>query len=584
MEINKSDNKAISTHEKITFEIGGRKGNLLISKDQCDTYFGKNHTIHLIGNARAYSKDNLLTAKDIHDDFKGDVEQLYARLSGRFIMVINDHENEQMSVFNDHMGSMPFYYLCSENELLISPTLNYIKQESAQTLALSSQALFHYCYFHCIPAPTTIYEGVNKLSPAEHLLIKHSTVVSKGTLYCPEFQTENAEPSLEEQCLSEIETAVSRSLSDNCGAFLSGGLDSSTVAGMLAKLSDSAKTYSVGFKEPGYDETEYALLTAKHFGTDHDAAYLEPEYISENFKLVASSFDEPFGNSSALAAYFCASYAKSKGINSLLAGDGGDELFAGNSRYAKQKFFFPYEGLPGFIKAGLKLAFVRSPLAKVPGFSKVCSYINQAENPLPDRLQAYNFLHRFPPSEIFTQEFLANVDTKQPLNQLRERYKSAKAQSPIDNMLYMDWKFTLADNDLIKVSKMCELAGVDVKFPLLEKELVDFSCKVPANVKLPGQKLRDFFKQATRNFLAPATLSKSKHGFGLPFGRWMKSTPSLVEVTEQALTNLKSRNIVKAEFIDKALTMQSEEHSAYYGELIWILAVMELWLESRETA
>jgi asparagine synthase (glutamine-hydrolysing) len=145
--------------------------------------------------------------------------------------------------------------------------------------------------------------------------------------------------------------------------------------------------------------------------------------------------------------------------------------------------------------------------------------------------------------------------------------------------MYLDWKFTLADNDFVKVSTMCHKAGVEVRYPLFEKEVVDFSCTVPTGLKLPGNKLRDFYKNSFRGFLPDATLSKSKHGFGLPFGVWMKEQTALQQLTAQSLNKLKQRQIVKAEFIDEALNIYQSGHSGYYGELIWIMVILELWLE-----
>ncbi len=536
----------------------------------------------LIGNARWYGTDTYLTAADVLNAYQGDIASLYTKLAGFFVLFFFNKQESTLSVVNDHLALIPCYYTEEGENLFFSCSLKPL--EKAVTLETDPQAIYHYCYFHCIPAPSTIYKDVKKLCPAELLQYSQSKLSAEKNLYRPEFSTKLEPNALSQACadvLQLIRKAVELNLSGENGAFLSGGLDSSTVAGVFSELSERAKTFSVGFNEPGYDETEYAQITAHHFQTDHEAVYLEQGYIVNNFSRIAGWFDEPFGNSSALAAYFCAKHAKDSGINTMLAGDGGDELFAGNSRYAKQKLFEPYTNMPSSLQHLLKGIFVKTPLSKLPGFKKVASYILQAENPLPDRLQSYNFMHRFPLEEIFTEDFLRSIDSQKPLVQLRERYNQANSKNGVDKMLYLDWKFTLADNDLVKVSRMCEFAGVNVRYPLLEKELVDFSCTIPARIKLPGQKLRAFYKKAMKGFLAEQTLSKSKHGFGLPFGRWMRTTPELIQLTEKTLQSLKQRNIVTNSFIDKALLMQKDEHSAYYGELIWILMVLELWLQSR---
>ncbi|MDF2177302.1 asparagine synthase-related protein [Aliiglaciecola sp. CAU 1673] len=583
----KQDHETVHTDcESYVINIGSRNCTLLLDKEGTSRAQNDSFEVFALGQPRRYGSSQSVTAGDLLQWLADGqaMQQLFDNLAGRFALLVVDKPKQSLSMLTDHMASLPLYYGLSGNQVGISSSLSQLIENGIIAANISRQAVFHYVYFHCIPAPLTIYANASKLCPAQWLEIDEKQVAERGNLYRPKFAQElEQQENMEAKCLQMIESAVKYSAdAPDVGAFLSGGLDSSTVAGMLKKVKGAARTFSVGFNEPGYDETEFAMITARHFETEHKTSYLEPDYISENFAKVAERFEEPFGNSSALAAFYCASEAHKAGIRTMLAGDGGDEFFAGNSRYAKQKLFQPFENLPGALKTLMRGIFVKTPLAKIKGFSKVASYIRQADNPLPDRLQEYNFLHRFAAGEIFTKEFLEGVDKELPLQQLRQRYQQADSASPVDHMLYMDWKFTLADNDLVKVSKMCEMAGVDVRFPFLEKELVDFSCKIPAEVKLPGQKLRHFFKQATRQFLATETLNKPKHGFGLPFGRWMRSTPKLVDITQSSLENLKKRNIFKPEFIDKALAMQSQQHAAYYGELIWIMTVLELWLQSRE--
>ncbi len=556
---------------------------VLLTNDTVDCFGDENYQITVLGYLRAYGQAQRIGAKQLASLFQGSVKALYKKIAGQFIIFIHNKKTNQLFVFNDHMATIPCYYYQENGTTWFSLSLQHIKTIATKNLKISNQAIFNYCYFHCIPAPTTIFQSVCKLDSSELLSIEHNSIMRNGSLYRPDFAKKSTLDSAHERCLDTVRDMVGfYGETPNIGAFLSGGLDRSPVSGVLSeikgKTGEKARTFSVGFDEQGYDETYFAEVSAKHFDTVHQTSYLQPEYISDNFAKVASSFDEPFGNSSALAAFYCASFAKEQGVSTLLAGDGGDEIFAGNSRYAKQKLFRPYELLPNFGQSLCKQIFLNTPLKKAPVAKKVASYIEQADTPLPDRLQSYNFLHRFSPSEIFTSEFLKDIDQGLPLEQLRGRYHQSGSSNAIDSMLYMARKFTLADNDLIKVSKMCEIAGVEIKFPLLEKELVDFSCKIPASEKLPGNKLRDFFKKSTKNFLSDETLSKPKHGFGLPFGRWMRTTPSLIALTEQSLQKLKHRNIIQEKFIDKALEMQKNEHSAYYGELIWILSVLELWL------
>ena len=215
----------------------------------------------------------------------------------------------------------------------------------------------------------------------------------------------------------------------------------------------------------------------------------------------------------------------------------------------------------------------------VPLAAKAQSYIAQANTPLPDRLQSYNFLHRHAAAEIFPDEVLRAVDTALPLDLLRSIYQRPEPASSLNRMLYLDWQITLADNDLRKVSHMCALAGVDVVYPMLDDELVEFSCEVPSAWKIKGNDLRHFYKESLKGWLPRETIEKTKQGFGLPFGVWMRNYQPLRELAYDNLLKLKNRRLIKPAFIDKAIEMHQSEHAAYYGELVWILTVFELWMQ-----
>lgn len=539
----------------------------------------------LLGRIRPYNQDYLPgdAAQWFLQLHQQQPQQFYPQIAGFFVLIIVDKHQGTIKIVNDHVGAVPCYIDSRQlGEMVLSDSLTLLRQHNPG-VNLDTQAIYNYLYFHCIPSPDAIYQQIKKLEPGVAFTINANGRLHSETYYQPDF-TPSAEPQqvLQQQCQQLISEAVARNVSPDCAAFLSGGLDSSTVAGMLAKHSQNAKTYSIGFEAKGYDETAYALITAKHFGTEHKVHYLQPEEITQHFSTVAAAFNEPFGNSSAMAAYICAKVAAEDGIKVLLAGDGGDEIFAGNERYVKQKTFEHYRALPGPVRSSLDLCFYNSLAAKLPGLKKAYSYINQAKVALPDRLDSYNFLNRFDINDIFCKDFIAHIDSQLPLQQKQQRYKACSSADAVDCMMYLDWKFTLADNDLVKVSSMCQLAGVEVRYPLFEKEVVDFSCKVSAGIKAPGQKLRDFYKRSFTGFLPDATLSKSKHGFGLPFGVWMKQQPKLQQITAASLTSLKQRNIIQPAFIEKALATYQQGHSGYYGELVWIMVTLELWLQQHE--
>jgi len=510
-----------------------------------------------------------------------------SKLAGFFLVISFNKQDNSVTVINDHVGSIPCYIDQRDAGVIyISDNIPALLKQNPATV-LDAQALFNYVFYHCIPSPITVYQAISKLEPGVIAKLTPDNTLAQTSYYQPDFTpATDSTDVLMRRCHELISEAVRRNITDDSAAFLSGGLDSSTVAGMLAKhnkpAGKPAKTYSIGFEAKGYDETEYALLTANHFDTEHKVHYLQPDEIAEHFTQVAGYFNEPFGNSSAMAAYICAKTAKADGINVMLAGDGGDEIFAGNERYVKQKVFQRYSALPAPIRALLNVGLDNNLADKLPGLKKGSSYVRQAKVPLPDRLDSYNFVNRFDLDRMFSPSLLQQVDTTQPAAQKRKRYNACTSADAVDKMMYLDWKFTLADNDFVKVRQMCQLAGAEVRFPLFEKELVDFSCTVPASIKAPGQKLRDFYKNTFRGFLPDGTISKSKHGFGLPFGVWMKQRPDLQHIALNALQQFKQRNLLQPAFIEQAIDTFENGHSGYYGELVWILVVLELWLQQHE--
>jgi asparagine synthase (glutamine-hydrolysing) len=451
------------------------------------------------------------------------------------------------------------------------------------TSEIDPQAIFDYLYFHVIPSPRTIFKGVFRLPPG-HCAIFENGTLSVAPYWLPEF-SELPKPvfaDLRTEFRHCLRDAVARQLDGGKpGCFLSGGTDSSTVAGMIGEASgQQAATYSIGFKADGYDEMEYARIAARHFKTEHHEYYVTPDDLVRSIPSVAQYYDQPFGNSSALPAYFCAKMAHDDGVNKILAGDGGDELFGGNTRYAKQKVFGYYDTVPAVLRnVLLEPILLNSPLGRLPLARKGASYIAQAKVPLPDRSQTYNLLFRLGVSEVFNSDFLGSVNIEEPISQQRavwgQLYKKA---SQTNRELAFDWRYTLAECDLPKVVGTTALAGINVGFPMLDKDLVDFSIRLPTSYKLKGLNLRWFFKEALRGFLPDEIITKKKQGFGLPFGVWAAQNSALKALAEDSVRGLVERKILRADFVDALFSRYLYEHPGYYGEMIWISMMLEQWL------
>ena len=506
-------------------------------------------------------------------------------IPGPFALVIIDQQKQQALLAIDRLGVRPLCYTQANDQLVFGSTTDSLIAHPAVTPVIDPQAIFNYLFCHMVPSPGSIYAGVRKLLPGQYIFFQNNSI-TEAFYWALEYQEEQRTSitALSSRFKDLLHSAVQRTLSDpKTGAFLSGGTDSSTVTGVLTEVSSApAQTYSIGFQADGFDETEYARITAKHFGSHTHEYYVTPQDVVTAIPMIAQAYDEPFGNASAVPTYYCAKLAHQDGIRVMLAGDGGDEIFGGNERYTKQKIFELYACIPNILRQSL-IEPVAFSFPAVGPFQKLQSYIRQAQVPLPDRLESYNFLHRTPLGDVFETDFLKYINTQHPVEQMRNVYQRAHANSSLNRMMYLDLKQTLADNDLRKVNRMCALAGVDVRYPLLDEDIVEFAARIPPQLQIKGVKLRYFFKEALRDFLPAETLSKAKHGFGLPFGVWMNTHAPLRDLAYDSLQSFRQRGYIKPAYLDQLLEQHRAGHASYYGVMIWVIMMLEQWLQHHKT-
>jgi len=506
-------------------------------------------------------------------------------IDGPFALAVFDRTRSRGFVATDRMGVHPVFFGNVPQSIAFASSPTDVLSIAGTKARLSPQALFDYLYGHVIPAPHSIYESVFRLLPGECVEIEGGRV-SRRRYWQPSFVEDN-EPgfgALKDEFLTALRASVRLAMQGaKCGAFLSGGTDSSTVSGLMGEIGgEPPNTFSIGFAVSGYDEMEYARLAATHFHTRHHEYYVTPQDIVDTLPRLAAAHPQPFGNSSALPTYFCARLASEHGIERLLAGDGGDELFGGNARYAKQHVFSLYERIPASLRASMVEPACRglARRGRLPVIGKLVSYVEQASVKMPARLETYNLLTKMGYAEVLDARLLTAVDTAEPGRLNDEAYSNPTATSLINRMLALDFKTTLADSDLPKVMQSCDLAGIGVAFPMLDARVVDFSLSLPPAMKLKGTQLRYFFKRALHGFLPDAVIRKRKHGFGLPFGEWALQHDQLRALTFDSLNSFKRRELVRPQFIDRLKSSLLPQHPNYYGTMAWILMSLELWLES----
>ncbi len=509
------------------------------------------------------------------------------RLEGGFALAVVDLERRRVLLALDRMGIERLTYRVQGEAISFGTSAEDLAR--FPRAAFDDQALYDFLLLHMVPAPNTIFSGVRKLRPGTLVVFENAMPPVTRHYWQPQFQDSDSGddfPVWRTQLHEGLAAAVGDCNPDErTGAFLSGGLDSSSVAGTLGKVTGQrARTFSMGFGVPEYDELRYARIASQHFNCDAFEYDITPEDVVTALPLIARAYDEPFGNSSAVPTYFCALKARERGITHLLAGDGGDEIFGGNERYVRQAVFEHYRRIPAGLRSGLiePLARLIPPELGFAPLRKARSYIDQARIPLPERLESWNFIYQTGLSTMLEPGFLRAIDPQAPLRLMSEIYQSTPATTMLHRMLYYDWHITLADNDLRKVGSMCELAGVKVSYPMLDQRVVDLSVRIPPGRKIEGGQLRSFYKKAMAGFLPQEILTKPKHGFGLPFGVWLKTHARLQELIYSLLQALKGRGIVQPAFLDRLIEQHRDGHASYYGYAIWDLAMLEAWLQAHE--
>jgi asparagine synthase (glutamine-hydrolysing) len=507
-------------------------------------------------------------------------------LEGAFALAISSDGAARSLLAIDRVGISRMYHAAGAGGMAFATRLEYLAGCPAIDNAVDPQSIYDYLYHHVIPSPYTIFRDVRSLVPGSCVEIVAGEART-DRYWRVEYTRERARPdrrSLEREFRQLLRACVGQEAETpkKVGCFLSGGTDSSTLAGVLGDLTGApVSTYSIGFDQEGFDEMEYARIAARHFGTDHHEYYVTPQDIIELVPQIPRAYGQPFGNSSVVPTFYCARMARDDGIGKLLGGDGGDELFGGNKRYGTQVLFSYYSRIPRALRE-----YALEPIVNAVPFGdrimpvrKLRRYIEQARVPMPDRMHTWGYLDFIGREAMFDAEFLSCIDPDRPLSDLRREYKAIMGQHIVNKMAAIDLKLTLADNDLLKVTNMCELAGVEVGYPFLQQAMVDFASRLPADQKVRNQTIRYFFKRALRDYLPTEIIHKQKHGFGLPFGDWLMAHDGLRGMAFDLLATLRSRRILRADFLDDLVNRKVPEHPNYFGGLVWVLMILELSLE-----
>lgn len=528
--------------------------------------------------------------------YRNDGLELFRRLGGYFSFSIADQKAGRVVAAIDRMGIGRLYYACPEDGgIVFGTTADGVRKYPRLSATLSPQGLYDYLFFFMSPAPGTIYAEQKKLLGAQYLVFENGSVRTQFHWRMPyrehsDRSTPELEAQLRELLGDAVDDALKQANGGQVGAFLSGGLDSSTMVGLIERSAPGKATcFTIGFDADGYDEMPYAKLAAKHFNCRHHPHYLTNDDLMDAISHIVESYDEPYGNSSAVPTYVCAKVARENGVDTMIAGDGGDELFAGNERYVSGRIFDYYARLPKFVRRGLiePAVSILSQSFETAFFRRCRNFVQFANIDKPERPFARNLYGEAAANGVFDPDFLRNVDVSGPMRDIRAIIERAESSSDVQRMMHTDLQRTLSDNDLVKVRRMCESAGVDVVFPFLDDRVVEFAAGIPEATMLPEGQLRGFYKSAFRDFLPRETIEKQKHGFGIPSMAWSREVPALRDMLHDKISRFGERGIFRKSYLDSMINslVANREVTTTDVQLVssaWDVMMLEMWLTSRQ--
>jgi asparagine synthase (glutamine-hydrolysing) len=427
-----------------------------------------------------------------------------------------------------------------------------------------------------VPDPQCIFRDIYKLPPGHHLTFCENHVAIQKYW---DFNF-SPDPSMtQEECIHGLRELLDdavrlRLVSDvPLGAFLSGGVDSSTVVGLMARhMGQPVKTFSIGFHEDSYNELKYARLTAKKFATEHHEFFVTPEICDVVDELVRQ-LDEPFADPSIIPTYMVSKLAREH-VKVVLSGDGGDELFAGYTRYVIDRKRRGFRLLPSVIREGI----MQRLSAKLPHGTLGRNYLyNVALDPVNRYLDSVSVFTGLNRQLLYTNDFKKQLATDGGvISEFRAYAAKAKTGDPLDQLLFIDSKTYLPGDILTKVDRMSMAVSLEARVPLLDHKLIEFVMRIPSSMKMSGLETKYIFKKAVEDLVPQEILTRPKQGFGMPIHQWINE--QLRERIRDTLHGFRARqrDYVNPDYLN-ILLEEHERGRRNHSYALWSLFMLELW-------
>ncbi|MBK9165445.1 MAG: asparagine synthase (glutamine-hydrolyzing) [Acidobacteria bacterium] len=500
-------------------------------------------------------------------------------LRGMFAIAIWNFESEELFLARDRVGKKPLFYgTAGDGAFIFGSELKSLVLHPGIDRTIDPEALDAYLAFGYVPEHLCIFGAIKKLEPGHTLLLAKGKISTRRYWKLPEDRVEGrSDDEIAEELVERLREAVRVRLISEVplGAFLSGGIDSSAVVGMMAELSDGpVKTFSIGFNEDSFNELEYARRAARHFKTDHHEFIVTPELV-DTVDDIAWHFDEPFADSSALPTFMVAKLAREH-VTVVLSGDGGDELFGGYTRYKTALGRQWARRLPHFLRQAIAAAAIR-----LPHSARGKNYLyNIAQDHIGRYIDLVSVINRPQRQMLYSEDLRRQLNGKNggPEEKFSEISGSRGTADLLGPLMALDFKTYLPSDIMVKVDRMTMANSLEARSPLLDQELIEFAAGIPSDLKLKGGETKYILKKALGGFVPKEILYREKQGFGVPIEAWINR-----ELRDDIRETLLDKNSLGRKLFDRLyIEVLLGEHSSGrrdHSHAIWALFMLEKWQE-----
>jgi asparagine synthase (glutamine-hydrolysing) len=503
------------------------------------------------------------------------------RLNGMFAFALWDEARRELLLARDRFGKKPLYYVQAGRSLLFGSELKSLLEHPSCPTELDVASLSRYLALEYVPTPFAIFAGVRKL-PGGHALRWRDGRTSVERYWDLSFESDGpskgprSDDEYAEELHARLRDSVRRRLMSDVplGAFLSGGIDSSSVVAMMVEQMPSrdVKTFAIGFSERSFDESGHARRVAEHFGTHHHEEVFTPQTMVDVLPSVVDFLDEPFADASILPTYVLSRFTR-ESVTVALGGDGSDELLAGYPTFPAERVARLY-AMPRLLHERVIVPLVDRLPVSTADFSldfKLKRFLRGAAAPADVRHAAW--LGAFMPAE---QATLLGRDPGDPLAEQRRAFAGAPTGSRLERLIYLYATTYLRDDILVKVDRASMACSLEVRAPFLDAELVEFLGRVPPGLKLRRFDTKHLLKRAMARTLPPGIVDRPKKGFGIPIAEWFRHDLRDALRDELSPARLGAQGIFDPGEVDRLVSEHVSGRRDHRKQL-WTLFVFQLW-------